>query len=111
MTKHRRRKSNSLSLISFNRAFRLTSWTVSGDLIASDASGTFMFSNKGFIRKATRYFLDSSWIGFSCSMSSAVIVSRISCSVCRSESPGNRGIPLKISAKMQPIAQTSTVPE
>lgn len=41
-------------------------------------------------------------------MSSAVIVSRMSWRVWRSDWPGKRGRPLNISAKMQPIAHTST---
>jgi len=89
----------------------LTSDTVSGVLIASEASGTFMSSKRGLRRKATRCFFDNSYIGFSCSMSSAVTVSRISCSVCKSLSPGKSGIPLHISAKIHPIDHVSTVPE
>lgn len=41
-------------------------------------------------------------------MSSAVNVSIINYSVCKSDSPGNNGKPLYSSAKMQPTAQMST---
>ena len=78
--------------------------------MASDARGTFMSSNSGLRRKATRCFFDSSYIGFSCSISSAVTVSSMSYSVCRSLSPGNNGMPLQISANMHPIDHVSTVP-
>ena len=111
MTRHLRMKSRESPSMSFNRAFSETSLAVSGVCIALAAVGTLSPSKRGFSRNATRCFLDNSWRGHSISMSSAVIVSRMSCNVCRSESPGKRGIPLKISAKMQPMAHTSTVPE
>ena len=87
-------KSSWVGLMFLSKAVRLTSLIVSGLFIDSEARGTLMFSKRGFIRKATRCFFDSSWIGLLCSMSSAVSVSKISCSVCRSESPGKRGMPL-----------------
>lgn len=111
ITRHLRIKSRQFSSMSFRRALRDTSFAVSYDWIAFFAVGTASPSKRGFSLKATRCFFESSYRGFSSYMSSAVIVSKINYSVCKSESPGKRGIPLKISAKMHPIAQTSTVPE
>ena len=70
-------KSSYVSSIPLSKDFKETSLTVSGLLIDSEAKGTFYPSKRGFILKATRCFFDSSYMSFSCSMSSAVTVSRI----------------------------------
>jgi hypothetical protein len=86
---------------------KLTSYAYDSEERTYSAVGTLRPSNIEFILKATLCFLVRSYASLFCKISSAIIVSRINCKVCKSESPGKRGSPLKISANMQPIAQTS----
>ena len=107
MTRHYRKKSSSTELIPGSIPLKLTS---NNPLICetdSKAVGIWWVENVEFILKATFYFLVSSWRGFPRILSSAPSVSKTSCKVWRSESPGKRGRPENISAKIQPTAHTS----
>jgi len=69
-------------------------------VLASLILGNLTLLNKGFVMKASFYF----------DVSLGPSISIIRLKVSKSLSPGNRGRPLKISVKMQPRDQMSTLP-
>ncbi len=107
ITRHYLKKSSSTKLIPGKIPPKLTSCISRVWEICSIAVGICLPTKVEFILKATLCFLVNSCGGIPLSLSPAPIVSNTSYKVCRSESPGKRGKPEEISAKIQPTAHTS----